>query len=217
MNSNPSRPTPYCSATWLLGSVSSMKTRMMLASLSVLCSLVGFGAEAQSQFQFTFHGTCWTTNAAGQFISRKINNKTLLQDFAPANILTNSRSLALVYHVNADERGDTIEVVNTADGTIVFPLLSLFFGTAFERVALDTGNGLQEKRIDYVYSHQIDHSIGSTLSDVHFSRDRNGKTNRSLISGQMDYILLPDAQHPTLQICNGNFTTGRAVTFTNAP
>jgi len=191
-----------------------MKTRTVLASFSLLFVLAQAGA--QSQFQFTFHGTCWTTNAAGQFISRKISNKTLIQDFVQANALTNAKSLALVYHVNADDRGDTIELVNTSDGTIVSPFLSLFFGTAFDRVALASGNGLQEKRIDYVYGHQINHSIGSTLSDIRSTIDRKGNTNRSLISGQMDYIMLPDANHATLQICNGNFTTGKAVTFTNA-
>jgi hypothetical protein len=190
-----------------------MKTAKFHIYLVAALALAASSALAQSQYLFTFHGTCWTTNAAGQWISHPSNNKTLIQDYALTKGLTSTKSLILVYHLNSEDRGDTVDLVDTSTGQIVDALFAFFFATAFDRADLVSADGQQQKRIDYVYGHQIDHSVGSALTDLRFTRGANGKTNRALITGQMDFLVLPDAKHPTLQICNGNFTTGKAVTF----
>src|SRR3954453_14899096 len=104
-----------------------MKTARILSSLAAVVLVTGINASGQSQFQFTFRGTCWTTNQTGRFVSRRVDNQSLIQDYVQANGVTNSKTLALVYPLNIDDRGDTIEVVNTATGAVVYPLYSLFF------------------------------------------------------------------------------------------
>jgi hypothetical protein len=140
----------------------------------------------------------------------------LIQDYLQTAGLTNNpSSLSLSYHVNADSRGDTIEIVDTKTGHMLYPLLSFFFGTAFDRKSLDSADGLTKMRIDYVYSHQLNHSVGSTLTKIVTTPGRNGKPDRTLINGQFDYIVVPDAHHPVMQLCNGNFMTGKAMTVQN--
>src|SRR3954447_22825672 len=97
-----------------------MKTARFHAYLVAALLLAGVKVQAQSQskaqsqFLFTFRGTCSTTNTAGQWLSQPSNNQTLIQDYAHTKGLTDTKSLILIYHLNGDDRGDTIDIVNTA-------------------------------------------------------------------------------------------------------
>jgi len=40
-----------------------------------------------------------------------------------------------------------------------------------------------------------------------------GRTNKTVVLGQMQYIVVPDATHYGVKICSANFTTTRPWTF----
>src|SRR5262245_26808123 len=93
----------------------------------VFCSAV---ANAQEEvLHLKFEGICHVTNASGQFVQQIVNNKSLINAFAKQNGITNVNSLALVYHVKGDERGDVIEIVRTKTGEVLSQPFGLFFPT----------------------------------------------------------------------------------------
>jgi hypothetical protein len=181
-------------------------TRTVFLFVCLLSSATAFG---QYQFEFTFRGTAWTTNAAGDFVSRPVDDGTLLQDYAQANGVTDTKNLRLVYHYNGDERGDVIEVYDLKNGAVVYPLISLFFGEALGRTLLPSGDGKRFMRIEYTYGHQIDHSTGSAFIYEKYATDSAGNTNHTF-QGSISFFMLPDAAHG-MQMYNGTFFTGKTV------
>ena len=189
--------------------------------LLLLCTLfiVQLNVRGGDRFQFTFHGTCWTTNAGGKLISTTVNQSNWLNDYATVNGITNTKSLALVYHLNGDDRGDVIEVVNATNGTLISPLWALFFGDSFGRMSLVDNTGTRFRRIQYVYGQQIAESVGSAFLSERIFLDNNGNTNALSLQGPMTYEVLPDANHATLQVCQGTLLVTKPAKFTgtNSP
>src|SRR5882724_11996593 len=102
--------------------------------LTILCGALlvsGTAARAQSKLQIVINGTCSTTDAQGHIISQPINNQTLLQKAAAAGGLKDTSGLGLAYHVNGNDLGDTIEVINTSTGVTLTTLFGLYFGESF--------------------------------------------------------------------------------------
>ena len=187
-----------------------MKALTSLTILVVAVLMTKVNANGQ-KFQFTFHGTCWTTNAEGRFIIKPANNKTLLQEYTLATKATSTKGLELAYHYKGDEHGDTVEVVNAKDGTTVYSLFGLYFSDDFGRMSVTNGDLTQEQSIDYIYTHQVDHSAGSSLTTKKIIMDRNGKPRNLLFQGQMYYDIVPDMVHSNMQICTGTFITGKPI------
>lgn len=177
---------------------------LMLMSISVL---------GQDRFYLTFRGTCWTTEASGRMTGHSVTEQAWLADYAETHGIQNAKSLAAVYHVNGDDRGDVIEVIDKKSGTVLDSLFGLFFGQSYDRMALTNSDGTMIKNIEYVYNHQIDHSVGSALVSSQFPSSKASK--RTTIQGQMDYLVLPDNSHSTLQVCNGTFVTGKPATLSS--
>ena len=175
--------------------------------LAALC-FSQLSALAQTQFVLTFKGTCLQTNAAGVMVSQALTERTWLAEAAqrgnndPAN-------LGIVYHVEGNPGlGDTIDVVNLNTGETLGRLFGFYFGEAFGRMALMNRNGTQIKRLDYVYTDQNDHALGSSLTSKRFFVDRSGRTRRVMFTGQMQYIVTPDSSHG-LKVCRGTFTASQ--------
>ena len=191
-----------------------MNRKILLTLVALLATSVT-STLAQNQYQFVFTGTCWTTNAAGKIVPRAISNTTLMADFAAANGVKDTSWLALAYHVGGNDLGDTIEVINRTNGAPVIngTIFGLYFGESFGRLALLSGSGKQMKRIEYVYTDQNSHSLGSALLTDYYFFDSNGHTNNTVIVGQMQYLVVPDASHANLQVCSGSFTTTKPWKF----
>jgi hypothetical protein len=189
--------------------------------LLILCTLTitHLNVLGGDRFQFTFHGTCWTTNANGKLISRAVSQASWLSDYAASNGITNANSLALVYHLGGDDRGDVIEVVNATNGTLITPLWALFFGDNFGRMSLVDNTGTRFRRIQYVYGQQIAESVGSAFLSERIFLDQNGNTNALSLQGPMTYEIQPDVNHATLQVCQGTLLVTKPAKFvgTNAP
>jgi len=89
----------------------------------------------------------------------------------------------------------------------------LYFGEDFGRTALLSKSGQQMKRLEYIYTDQNSHSLGSALLTDYYFLDNAGNTNRTYVLGQMQYIVTPDAAHTNTQVCTANFTTLRPWKF----
>jgi len=190
--------------------VKAMKTLTSITVLVVAVLMSKVNANGQ-KFQFTFRGTCWTTNAEGRFITKPANNKTLLQEYALATGAASTKGLVLAYHYKGADQGDVVEVVNAKDGTTVYALFGLFFSDDFGRLSLTNSDLTQEQSIDYIYTHQMDHSAGSALTSKKIIVDRKGNPRNLLFQGQVYYDITPDRAHSNMQICSGTFITGKPI------
>ncbi|HWI58226.1 MAG TPA: hypothetical protein VNZ22_13430, partial [Bacillota bacterium] len=162
-----------------------------------------------------FRGTCSQVNAAGAIVSTPITDRTWLQEVAQKSGITDLRSIALVYHVHGNDLGDTIDVINPANGAVYGTLFGFYFGEDFGRQALTNSTGTQVRRLDYIYTDQNTHSLGAALVNKQYVTDRRGNT-RLRVQGQMNYVVTSTDTTPT-KICTGTFTSGNPLIFTNAP
>jgi hypothetical protein len=183
-----------------------MKKRLltMLGAL-VLASVTN--GNAQGQLQILISGTCYTTDAQGHIVPQAINNQTLLQQAANAGGLKDTSGLALSYHLNGNSLGDTIEVINRTTGVTLTTLFGLYFGESFGREALLSASHRQMKRIEYIYTDQNSHSLGSVFLTDYYFFDTSGNTNATYVLGQMQYLILPDSTHTNTQVCTASFST----------
>ncbi len=147
-----------------------------------------------------------TTDPPGRIVSKPINNGTLLKDFAALHNSGKTSGLALAYHIGGNELGDTIDVINSTNGAVVYSLFGLYFGESFGRMELPSASGRQIKRIEYVYTDQNSHSLGSVLLTTYFWFDSNGNTNATAVLGSnMEYLVLPNTLHTNTQVCTASF------------
>jgi hypothetical protein len=193
-----------------------MKTRRSLAA-AALGSLMAFATlHAQTlptKYQMTLSVVCWTTNNSGQIIQQNFGNQTVLRQAANANGVTDFSNWVLAYHLGGNELGDTIEIIDRNTGHTLQTLFGLYFGEDFGRQALLSASTRQLKRIEYVYTDQNSHSLGSALLTQYNYFDNMGHTNKIYVIGQMQYVVTQDAKHPRTQICTANFTTMKPWNF----
>ena len=189
----------------------SMNTKKPLAVLSVALVFTALSARTQEELSVTIRATCLQTNAAGKFVTTRINNQTLLMEAALAGGRTDTKGLALVYHFQGSSFGDTIDVVNVTNGIAYKTLYGFFFGDSapLGRIALTNGPGTEVHRIDYIYTDQNSHSLGASLTTQRFPAGQGG-TTRPSITGQMEWLVTPDGTNAT-KLCTGTFMTGKVL------
>ncbi len=191
--------------------MSTLKSLTAVAVLSLSCS----GVFAGPELSFTFKGTAWQTNASGQITSTPITEQTILKERAAAGGVTDLSTLAIVYHVQGNAMGDTIDIVNPSTGAVLDTVLGLYFGDAFGRMAFPNRSGTQERRIDYIYTDQNDHSLGNTLTLKTYKKDAQGNRTISSVSGQMNWLVVLGPNN--VKFCTGTFSTGKQLSVTNSP
>jgi hypothetical protein len=189
-----------------------MKIDKLLLMIGVALTFAA-SAVAQNQLQITITGQCATTDDSGRITSKPLNNKSLLSDFAQLNGVTNTSWLALAYHLGGNDLGDTIDVINRTNGGRISTLFGLYFGEDFGRLSLLSGSKRQMQRIEYIYTDQNSHSLGSVVLTNYFYLNSDGSTNKTYILGQMQYLVLPNALHTNTQVCTATFTTLKPWTF----
>ena len=183
-----------------------MKQQLMFAlSAGFLIAAINAGAQSKLQMQLT--GTCFTMDSQGRITTQVINNQTLLQQAAAAGGLKDTSGLGLAYHVQGNDLGDTIDVINRTNGTTLTTLYGLYFGESFGRQALLSASHRQLKRIEYIYTNQNDHSLGSALLTDYYYLDSNGNTNSTYVLGQMQWLVTTDSTHTNTLVCTATFTT----------
>lgn len=189
-----------------------LKHLLLISAATLLLSQ----AAAQAQkLQFTLTGNCATLNSAGNQIGLPLNNQTVLADFAKVNGVASTQGMALVYHIKGNALGDTIDVINATNGVVFGTVFGLYFGEdpTLGRAGLASTDGTLTRRIEYIYTYQNSHSLGSALITTRYILDSSGHTNRALIHGPMQYIVMPDNFNPAVKVCLGTFITGAALPF----
>lgn len=181
--------------------------RRLLALAVGLLALAGQTLQAQYIFNVHLHGLAYQRNATGNLIPVAINNGTLLKEAAAYVGLSSTNDLALVYHIQGSDYGDTIDAINRRTGATYMTVIGLFFGEdpSLRRMAITNSAASEVRRIDYVYTRQNSHSMGTGFATKRFITDQHGNL-RASIDAKLQWIVLPDGLTDT-RICTATFTT----------
>ncbi len=187
-----------------------MKNSIMMAILSgvIAFAVQGYG---QSVFQIKFKATSQTTNDAGNIVSEKLSNDSLIHDAVVATGATNSSGLQLVYVQSASTDpsvpGDFIEVVDTA-GTPVYTNLLLLYGSPFPP-ALTNADGSQVVIGAQVIPLPLGGS-GDSLGGATITERITPK--KTMLNGTFNYVVLRSpgsVVNDTVDVINGNFSVSK--------
>lgn len=185
-----------------------MRTMRFLIAACAFALVANINAfAAANHLKVVFKGTSMETNSAGKVITRAVTQQTWLIDFARDKGLTSLKNLAVSYHLNADEKGDQIEVINAKTGEVLGSVFGLFFSEAFGRTGLTNSAGTATKTLQYLYTSQDSHSLGAAV----VTKTTTSATPK--VTGQMQYELLPNAKRKSVSICSGTFMTGAPFAF----
>lgn len=182
---------------------------MRFALLCVLVIGLVSSAEAQSKLQWFFKGTAYQTNAEGKTVAVPITEKTLMKDIAQAAGITEYSTWRWAYHIRGSGFGDTASIID-ANGNVLDEVFGYFFGEAFGRVAVTNAEQTVERRLDYIYTKQNTHSLGSAFITKRYITPTIGP-KRVIIEGEMQWVVQPNAAAPGGKVCVGRFTTGRTL------
>jgi len=167
-------------------------------------------ALAQTEFQFTFRGTSYQTNGAGNIVTIPLTEQNLLEEAAQANgVSTNNYTLA--YHVGGSSFGNTVDIINRTTGASLNWVYGFYFGedASLGRMALTNRTQTEQRRVDYIYTQQNSHSMGAAFVTKRFLTDTNGNVHTT-IEGPIHWIVLPQGNEP-MKIRSGFFTIGRPL------
>lgn len=195
-----------------------MKSRPLLYAVPAVLLICQTTTPGQPLYQMVFSGTSSTTDSKGVIVTRKTNNQTLLQDYGKNHGVTDVSYLALAFHMKMpgeDRLGDTIDIINRTNGTFYDTLIGFYFGedATLGRTGLISGSGRQQRRIEYIYTDQNSHSMGSALITNYYWFDTQGHTNNAMAFGQMQWIRNPDNVSTNTQVNTGSFITVKPIKF----
>ena len=182
--------------------------------------LGGFSVRAQtySEYKFIFSGTAFETNAAGVVTATHITDQTLLRDRARQGNIANLNTISLVYHINGNDLGDTVEVVSNATGQTLTTEFGFYFGSdgALGRIAVLNLPQTQQRRVDYIYTfdnstytYSNGDSVGAAFTVKTLARQ--GKITNAVISGTMSWSVTPTGTNTRPIVCLGTFSLGRPM------
>jgi hypothetical protein len=198
--------------------VKAMNTRTALAAIVAALTLAQFSSRAQPAYRITFRATSYQTDGSGQFVAVPLTEQTLLQDIAQSGG-RDPNSLALVYTFQpSGSLGDTIDVVNISDGSLVVNVFGLFFGDDFGsanplgRTAATNSPVTEIRRLDYIYTQQSftytsynTHSMGASFTAKRVMGDANGNLHAT-VDAKIHWIVNPQNGNGT-KVITGSFTT----------
>jgi hypothetical protein len=194
-----------------------MKTHAITAALLLAA---GLNATAQSyhEYKFVFSGTAYQTNEAGAIVATHITDQTLLKDRARQGNIANLSTISLVYHIDGNSLGDTVEVISNSTGQTLTTEFGFYFGsdTGLGRIAVANLLQTQQRRVDYIYTfdsstytYSNGDSVGAAFTDRTFVT--KGKLTNAVISGTMSWSVMPTGTNTKPMVCVGTFSLGRPM------
>jgi len=195
-----------------------MKQRLSLAVVAAAIVLCAFSAFGQYEYKFLFKGLAYETNSSGNIVATPITEQTLLQDRATAGGVTDLSTIALVYKINGDDKGDTVEIVSSSNGSRLAFEFGFWFGSdpSLQRSALTNATQTEQRRVDYIYTLETatyicvnTHSSGAAFVTKRIMTDNSGNTTYS-VEGTMQWMVNPQNGHSTI-IINGSFSIGQRL------
>ncbi len=199
--------------------VQAMKMTKAFAITASALMFAGFSALGQSysEYKFIFSGTAYQTNAAGKLVGTPITDQTLLQDRARLGGIADLSAISIVYHINGNPMGDTVDVVSNATGQVLTTELGLFYGSdaGLGRTAVTNAAQTQVRRVDYIYTFSSStytfnnsDSVGCCMTSKSLVTT-NGSTN-AVIQGALSWGVEPQRTNGPI-LCIGNFSLGQGV------
>jgi hypothetical protein len=188
----------------------SVKALAAILIISALCLTVGFTQQQPKVYRLAFKGTAYQRDGSGNIVGVPLTEQVLLS----ARTGGNTQNLAIAYILDGDERGDTIEIVNTTTGARQGFMFGLWFGDdrtmQLGRTALTNAALTEIRRVDQVftldnstYSSQNGHGVGTSFVAKRFVRDTAGNT-QATIDVQIQWMVNP-WDTPWAKICHGTF------------
>ena len=192
----------------------------ILALISPILLLGGILAQGQtySEYKFVFSGTAFQTNSHGVLTSWHITDQTLLKSRAVQGGISNLNTVSIVYHINGNSLGDTVDIINN-NGTYLTTEFGFYFGSdsALGRTSVGTAATSGERRIDplytfddSLYTYSNSDSVGSAFTYKHYVKAAKGVTN-AVINGTMSWAAIPTGTNTSPVLCVGTFSLGRPM------
>jgi hypothetical protein len=194
-----------------------MKTKILIAAVVLLGGLE-VSAQTHYEYKFIFSGTVYKTNALGAIVATHITDQTLLADRARQGNIKDLATISLVYHLNGNQLGDTIEVISNATGQTLTTEFAFYFGSdgALGRTAVTNQLQTQQRRVDYIYTfdnstytYANPDSIGAAFTSK--SLVKQGKATNAVITGTMSWDAQPTEPNAGPIVCVGTFSLGRPM------
>ena len=199
-----------------------MTKALPVLAASLLLGPLNARAQTYKEYKFLFSGTAYQTNAAGNIVATHITDQTLLEDRARQGNITNLNTVSLVYHINGNQLGDTVEVIQNATGQILTTEFGFYFGSdgALGRTAVTNLLQTQQRRVDYIYTfddstytYENGDSVGAAFTYRAFVKE--GKITNAVINGIMSWDVIPSGTTNKPIVCMGTFSLGRPVLGSN--
>ncbi|HEX4119576.1 MAG TPA: hypothetical protein VH619_03020 [Verrucomicrobiae bacterium] len=194
---------------------------MKIFAITTVAALLLTGAIAQgqtySEYKFVFSGTAYQTNSKGVLVSWPITEQTLLKSRAVQGNIQNLNTISIVYHINGNPLGDTVEIIEN-NGTYLTTEFGLYFGadSALGRTAVGTPTS-GERRIDPMYTfdnseytYSNSDSVGAAFTYKHYVKVSNKLTN-AVIQGSMSWAAIPTGTNTSPILCIGTFSLGKPM------
>jgi hypothetical protein len=183
--------------------------------MAILSGMLAFAIQGQGQsvFNLTFKGKSQTTNDAGDIVSTKLSNKTLIQDAVTATGNTNASKLDVVYVQGASTDpsvpGDFIEVVDGTTGTPVYTNLLFLYGSPFPPALTNAAQNevLAGAQVIPLPLGGSGDSLGGATINERFLK------KKIVISGSFNYTMLRSpgsTSNNIVDVVNGTFSVGKA-------
>ncbi len=196
-----------------------MNLRLSIAIGIGVFSMAAASAIGQqaTMYKFVFKGMTYQKDASGNIVGVPITDADLVRDRAQAGGVDPS-TLAIVYHLNGDPKGDTVEVVNAKDGSVQVLEFGFWFGSdpSLGRSALQNDSGTEIRRVDQLftlsdssYTSGNSHGMGTVFITKRFIKDSAGNTHVT-IEGPLQWIVNPVGSSST-KICYGVFTASQPL------
>jgi hypothetical protein len=183
------------------------KNLRFVAALIGLCVLP-LCARAQSYWVLSYQGTS-TSGGTNKLTTAAVTEHTFIENCA-SNSSVSPDNLVLVLHVNANDLGDTLEVVNQNDPNLfhceIFKLTYTFSGSPSQSYTNSAGTVL--KRWAYIFSSDGGHSRGSAIINQRSGSSKAGTNGPVTVDGKLQYWLGTWDEHtsdPNAIVCSGTF------------
>ena len=190
-----------------------MQLMRPLAAIFAAAALCGTAANAQQgAFKFVFKGTAYQRDSTGNIVGVPITDQTLLEDRAGG---INPTNLVMLYILDGNERGDTVEIVNASTGAKHAFVFGFWFGDdrtmVLGRTALTNSTTTEIRRVDQLftlanstYSSENSHGVGTAFITKRFVRDTNGVVHTT-VEGPLQWMVNPWGTNRWAKICHGTF------------
>jgi hypothetical protein len=189
--------------------------------LAALAVAAGVSANAADPYlyKFVFKGMAYHKDPTGNVVGVPITDQTLLADRAAAGGV-NPNTLAIVYHVAGDVKGDTVEIVSASNGSRQAFQFGFWFGDdrtmALGRSALTNSARTEFRSVEQLftlenstYTSQNGHGVGTVFLTKRFIRDTNGVLHAT-IEGPLQWMVAPQGTNST-KICHGTFIASQPL------